>query len=411
MSYQELIKPNTFIYNYINFCVDFNTPKIYDFWCAIFILSMICNRQIKINKPNDPLYPNFFITLVGDDINTQKHLIINRTLNILDNILNYDEDKVNIIDDKISRKNLEGLLTQKALINKDTIIGAINTDILVFYNSIGLLELFSNLYSCPNERKTNGSITNTNIDYHNIFISTLCGDNTEHYVKNFIKNISEYSYIAKSITIFSNKCKKRLAWGNEQTTREELIKQGKTIKENIAKYKGNATLSTEAIRYYNEWYKRRKYLEISNENIKYFYNIESDLILKLALILNINNNFGIITDKISLSDIKTSIKIINLLKDLYRKFIDFNINKESNDKLEKMIQKLINFIHAVGSNGIRHRDLYNKMKYYCTIDEFNYIINTLHELNCIDKFKDFNTSALYYRETDKLLDFDINLLK
>lgn len=413
MNYDKIIKPNTFIYNYLEYCKDINSPKIYDFWCALFILSMISNRWIKIDKPNDPLYPNLFITLIGDEINVNKDLTINRCLILLNNILNYQEDKVNLITEKINKPRLEYILTQKSFVDNTTIIGVIDKNIKDYYSCFGLIDLFSDLYSCPDERSYNGSTTNADIRYDNVFISCLCGDTADNFVNLFNKNKTEYSYLSKSIPIFAKEGKRRNAWGNRSQSKEELIKQGKTIKENIKKSRKYTTLSSDTIRYYNNWYRKRKYKQINTSIIKNFYNIEADLVLKIALLLKINNNDGKLTEKdnIFIEDIKNAIEIITDIRNLYKKSITSLLDNKENNEFDKIINKLINIIHSYGQNGIRRRELYNKMKYHCSREDFDYIINTLHELECIEVLEDFNKSTIYYRETDKLLNFDLKLFK
>ena len=53
MNYLQWIKPNTFISEYLKYCDNFETPQSFDFWGAIWILSIICNRRIVINRPNN----------------------------------------------------------------------------------------------------------------------------------------------------------------------------------------------------------------------------------------------------------------------------------------------------------------------------------------------------------------------
>ena len=71
------------------------------------------------------------------------------------------------------------------------------------------------------------------------------------------------------------------------------------------------------------------------------------------------------------------------------------------------IEKIINIIHSKGQNGIKHRDLYLRVHNSCSIDDYNYIINILHELDLIEKLQPYKSKTVIYRETKNIFDYDI----
>ena len=57
----DQIPKNTFISEYMNECNNLETPRSYDFWSAVWIISLLVNRQLQIYRPNAPLFCNFYL--------------------------------------------------------------------------------------------------------------------------------------------------------------------------------------------------------------------------------------------------------------------------------------------------------------------------------------------------------------
>ncbi len=394
--WKKLIKNDTFIYHYLDYCENLETAQDFDLWGAIWNLSLICNRNVKINRPNSPLYPNFYITFIADSGIARKSTAINLALSINNDLLDEITDKVNILTAQSSTSKFNFVLTKSSNINKNCIIGINCPEFITFYKNKNIIECFTDLYDCPDERKGYGTFTNGDINICNVFISSLSGSTPNYYFKAISKDEIEGGFTSRNIIVYADKPKRRIAWGTEYKNYSTIIEKGQEIKRSLINYKQGINLSTKAIHRYTSWYGKRR---LSNDLYsKSFEAREQDYVLKLACLLAINENCLIIDE----NHIDLAIKIIKYYKNSAQKFFNDEVYEDDNDKSYKIISRIREIIKSKASNGIKHRDLYLRVHNSCTSDEFNYIINLMHELGMIEMFQLYNNKAIYYRGTNNL---------
>lgn len=386
---------DTFIYKYLSLCESLETAEDFDFWGAIWILSLLCNRNILINRPNLYLYPNFYIILVANSGIARKSTAISFAKNILNEI--NTTDKIHILSSTVSSQKFNQTLSKLSKKNSNCVIGINCSEFITFYKNKSLIYQLTDYYDCPNERKGYGTISNGNINIYNLFISSYTGSTPNYYIKAVNEDEICGGFTSRNIIIPAEKGKRRIAWGTDDNSNKEVIRIGKEIQRFIINSKGVCNLSTEAIRRYTNWYNRRR-LNRLDLFLQSFESREQDYILKLACLFAIND----MTLEISEKHINLAIKFINHYKINSHKYFKDEVYKEDKDDLSILIDKIKKFIYSSGPSGIYHQQLFNHVKAKCDIETFRYIISIMHEFEMIDILQPYKSKALIYRATKNI---------
>lgn len=408
MNNLKKIKKNSFLSKYLEYCENLETPKSFDFWSGIWILSMLCNRQVKILRPNAPLFPNFYITFIADSGICRKSTAVSLAKTILSKIID-NSDKITIVDSKSSEAKFVYELTKSSKTQNSCILGINSSEFITFFKNKTVIESFIDFYDCPERRIGYGTFQNGDIELRNVFVSCLAGSTPNYYFKAISKEEIEGGFTSRSIIIKEEKGKKKIAWGTE-CRYDGVIDAGKKLRKFLHKCSNSAVLSPDAIRRYTSWYTKRR---LSNDiYTKSFESREQDFVLKLACILSINSQN---LDKkgnilINSEEIDQAIKIIKEIKINASNFFNSTVYEEENDDMFKKVKRLIDIIHSKGANGIKHRELYLRVHNSLSNDDFNYLINLFHELGMIEKLQPYNSKAVIYRETKDIYSIDLESL-
>lgn len=389
---EKFIPKNTFIYDYIKYCDNLETASDFDFWSAIWCVSLLCNRNFIINRPMSPLYMNFYITLIAESGIARKSTAVSVAKDLISSTINEDEDEINLLNSGTSTSKFNNVLTKTSYMRNKCVIGITASEFITFYKNKNIIECFTDLYDCPNERKGYGTFTNGEIDIRNVFVSSLSASTPNYYFKAISEEEIEGGFTSRNIIVYANKGKRKIPWATKGN-KEVIEKRFRNLKQFIKKQgQCKINLTDSAIRRYSSWYTRRR---LSNDIYsRSFESREQDFVLKLAGILAINEGFLTINEV----HIKNAISIITYQKKIAQKFFNNEIFVEEKSNLQKTIERIRDIIHTKSSNGIGHRELYLRVHNSCTNDEYNYIINVLHELGLIEKLQGYNSKQIIYRE-------------
>lgn len=398
MNYLNCIKEDSFIHTYLQYCDNFETPQSFDFWSAIWILSILSNRKVVINRPNNKLFTNFYITFVADSGVCRKSTALKFAKTVLQSI---DSNGYHLIDSNSSQAKFIFELTKSSKLENKCIIAVNASEFTNFYNNKTIIETFLDLYDCPDRREGYGTFSNGNILLNNVFVSSLSAGTPNNLLQALEKDSIENGFTSRSIFIREQKGKRKIPWGTEHEGDGGLIKKGTELARFIQSKHSEIVFTDTAIREYSKWYVRRR--TSTDLYTKTFESREQDYVLKLATLLAINN----LSTQVTENEIKIAIKIINNVKKEASKYFNNDLYKEDKDLMQITIEKIINIIHSKGQNGIKHRDLYLRVHNSCSIDDFNYIINILHELDLIEKLQPYKSKTVIYRETKDIFNYDI----
>lgn len=404
MNWIKLLPNNTFLYEYLKYTDNLETADDFDFWSGIWIISMLVNRNLFINRPNMPVYLNFYITLLAESGIARKSSAVNLAKEVLNDIIQEDFKYLQVLTGTTSSQKFTYALTKASFDFNKCIIGLNISEFITFFKNKNIIECFTDLYDCPKERKGYGTFTNGDVNVRNVFVSCLSASTPNYYFKAISEEEIEGGFTSRNIIVPAEKSKRKIPWGTANNTKEKIINRGIELKQFIQNCSTKTTLelTNHAIRRYSSWYTKRR---LANDlYTRSFESREQDYVLKLAGILAINEKTIIIDDY----HIENAIKIINYYKKQAQKFFNKELYTEENDDLSKLITRIREIIHSKGQNGIQHRDLYLRVHNSCTNDVYNYIINVMHELGLIEKLQVYGSKAVIYRETKDIFKHSID---
>lgn len=394
MHLNKMIPNKTFLSEYLNCTDNFETAKDFDFWSAIWIISLLVNRKLYIDRPSMPIFMNFYITFLADSGIARKSTAVNFARDILNKLLDKKLNYLQTINGSSSSQMFNYALTKASYDYKKCIIGLNVPEFITFFKNKNIIECFTDLYDCPTERKGYGTFTNGDVNVSNVFISCLSASTPNYYLKAVSEEEIEGGFTSRNIVVHAEKGKRKIPWG-EETDTTKVLEAGRKLRDFICSINATNTISLtdNAIRRYSSWYTRRK---LANDlYTRSFETREQDYVLKLAGILAINEHSIWIDAK----NIENAIKIITYYKKQAQKFFNKEIYAEENDDLSKIITRIRDIIHSKAENGIQHRELYLRIHNSCSNDLYNYIINVMHELGLIEKLQVYGSKAIIYRET------------
>ena len=405
MQLMKIIPNNSFIAEYLECTDNLETSKDFDFWCSVWIISLLVNRNLYINRPSMPVFLNFYITLLADSGIARKSTAVNFAKSILNDIIQNDYEYLQLLSGTTSVQKFNYALTKASFDYKKCIIGLNIPEFITFFKNKNIIECFTDLYDCPTERKGYGTFTNGDVNVSNVFVSSLSASTPNYYLKAVSEEEIEGGFTSRNIIVYAEKGKRKIPWG-KCIDCTKLINRGIKLKQFIQKCinKTNIQLTDSAIRRYSSWYNRRK---LANDLYsRSFESREQDFVLKLAGILALSELSVCINEK----HIESSIKIISYYKKKAQKFFNKEIFADEKDDLSKIIIKIRDIIHSKGENGIQHRELYLRIHNSCSNDLYNYIINVMHELGLIEKLQVYGSKSIIYRETKEIYKTSIDTI-
>src|SRR6187455_435675 len=104
INYKKLAKEDSFVGQYLAFSENSETPYAYDFWTALWCISVALGRDIAVDRPSAPVYLNLYCVLVAESGVTRKSTAVRRAVSFIRGMCN---DTNQLIESKITPEKLE----------------------------------------------------------------------------------------------------------------------------------------------------------------------------------------------------------------------------------------------------------------------------------------------------------------
>lgn len=389
--YDKIVPKDSFIGRYLDMMADIETPKMYDFWSAVWILSSLIGRSCVIDRPSIPLFMNFYIIFMAESGICRKSTAVNTAYDIFEEI--YDKNTTKLIN---SATNLQGFwcLFQPSLQNNNVCVNV--AEFISFFKNKKIIEMFTDLYDCPRKRK--GYDGKNEYELNNIFINLLAASTPSYYFSAVSGEQLEGGFSGRTIVLPASSTKKKIGWKDKDPeARERVIEKGKEI---LQKIPVCITLNKSAVKYFREHYRRSR-----NPTGRYaaFHARQHDFAIKLSGILAINR----FASEISKEDVQNAYKIISMQQKATELYYKHQIFTQTDTELEDTIELVRKCLIQAGSVGIKHSALYNKVRHRISKDDFTSLISIMHELGLLDKYAYREGSALLYLANPRTLTFEV----
>lgn len=380
------VPKNTFISNYMEYMADQETPVIYDFACACWILSNVLGRSVIVDRPRAPVYLNMYIILVSESGIMRKSTSIRLAASLLRQFYLETENKTKLIESKAS----QGLILDE-LHNSTLQSGAASAVFVAselaasFGRGAGvssLAALLTDLYDCPDIRTGGGSIargTANEITLRNVYLGFIAGTTPSWLQHAVTPVIIEGGFTSRCFFIVGNRRKRDIAWPDENTSAESqrraLIEQLKEIK-NDSHNTSRMGVTEVGKHTFSNWYSKRIiHKDIYRES---FESREDGHILRFAGLFAANERAWLIDD----AHIRRAIEFVSAIKsDGASLFTGTSIRSTELTWLKGLRQ----YILKAGEAGVSKTDLGRLMHSRGMRKlEVQSMLHIMHELDLID---------------------------
>ena len=374
MNYNKFVPEDSFMGQYMKYMSVLETPLAYDFWTAAWLVGVACGRGVYIDRPSTPIYLNHYVILAAESGITRKTTAVMKANEIAQHL------DIPIITDKQSPETL-----LKAILSaKDRTI------------AITIGELITILGREAYMKPMPGFLTDTYDGSRQEYVSLLSASTPSWLLMAVNPTVIEGGFTSRVMFIFEEHRKKVIAWPVESpVSKTDLVWRLKHLGRQ-AKLIGGLKMGTGGMSKYKGWYGRRT---VHRDPYRAsFESREHDHVLKLAALLCINDG----SMEVQARHFTHALAAIDAVKHGGHKLFGVHETTEM-PRIVRGIDRLRSKLLEAGIDGIKHRDLYMKVRDVVDNDEFKLLLAIMHEMDMIQVFKATTGATQYYRATKAVM--------
>jgi len=377
VQYKKLIPKDSFIGQYMNHMSVVETAESYDFWCALWAIGVGCGRNVFVDRPNSPVYLNWYLILAAESGTTRKSTAISSIRSVV-------RGHGPLLTGKTSAESLDLLLHDATRKGGSATANFAVSELVTVLGKEGYLAsmpgLLTDLYDCPAERRSPGTLKSGEVIQKNVFVTFLSASTPAWLVTAINPAVIEGGFTSRVIFVVDDKRKAAIAWPRQRSENamELLVSSYKETIDN-AKRIGGINISKGGLTKFTRWYRSRA--THTDPFMSSFEAREDDHLLRLAACLAINDNIL----EIQATHITTASKVIDSVKHgAYRLFGgDFSAKAKLSDAVARIRTILI----ESGTDGIKHSDLQRRIVRHVDAKELRLLIEVMHEAGMVQIFK------------------------
>ena len=400
------IPEGTFLREYMDACSDLETATDYDFWGGVWCIANAIGRSLRVERPNAPVYLNWYIILTADSGITRKSTAVSLANKVM-SAHGYPQSRV-IIEGNVTSGKLMELLHVRTNLTGCSEASIVVSELVRLLGrgsgASGLPGLLTDLYDCPSVQHVGGSMdTDDAFQLRNVFISLLSASTPAWLVRSINPNVIEGGFTSRTMFIVSRKRKRAVAWGKADSGRSDVDRLAGILKETIERAREVAnngiTINDSALRRFKNWYSR---LEQPTDPFREsFFSRQDAHVLRLAGCLCINDGSCIIMKR----HIEAAIRIIHNVRESAAELF---ATGSSEAKVYNAVKKMVESLIDAGLEGIPRATLFARMRSGMSNRDFRVLIDVAHEMGYLQVFevKGKGRPVTVFRGTKRLLEAD-----
>ena len=377
MNYKKLVPKDSFIGQYMEYMSVVETAESYDFWCALWAIGVGCGRTVFVDRPNSPVFLNWYIILAAESGTTRKSTAINSIRKIVN-------ETHPIITGKTSPENLELLLHRSTIATGEANIALAISELVTILGREGYMHtmpgLLTDLYDCPEVRKSPGTINSGELIQNNVYVNFLSASTPSWLVTAINPSVIEGGFTSRVMFVVDDTRKKSIAWpkqreeGEENELQEEYKKCYQT-----ARSLGQISISTGGLKKFTNWYNSRA--SHTDPFQSSFEAREDDHLLRLACCLAINDG----TLEIQSRHISNGCKVISSVKAGASQLFGGDFSARA--RLTGAVTRVREILIEVANDGIKHSDLQRRVVRHVDAKELRMLMDIMHECGMAQIFE------------------------
>lgn len=386
MNYSKIVSPNTFIGQYLKYMSVLETPVAYDFWSAMWALSVGVGRGVYVARPHTPVHLNWYIILTAESGITRKSTAVEHASRFV------EAAGYKVITGKTVPEELMQTLHNDTEETGEAVAHIAVPELVTAMGREAYMKtmpgLLTDLHGCPESRKSPGSGSSGEIRLRNVYITFYSASTPTWLITSINPAVMEGGFAARMLFITGHKAKRNIAWPDEKRPPCPFIEYKETVA--TARKVGAIAINRGGLKAFKNWYRLRSLH--SDAFRSSFESTEDGHVLRVAAMLAINDG----TLQIQANHIKLGCATINDVKSGAMKLfgVDYSPGARFADGIDKIRRVMI----EAGMDGITHTKLYVKCRWRLDRDEFVLLIRLMHECGMLQVF-DRGKKGKFYRAT------------
>lgn len=380
VNYAKLVPQDTFIDRYLRFCLPSETPTAYDFFTALWLISVAVGRGIVVDRPNAPVHLNMYCILVAESGITRKSTAVRRAVGFARALCGTDSEL--LIESKITPEKLEYDLALQT-IEHDRAYASIAIDELVkFLGKEKYVEtmptLLTDLYDAPAIRTGGGSLVRGRTTLRNVYINFLSASTPSWLLRAVNPDVIEGGFTSRVIFVVAEEPKRNAPWPEDpdETLRDAIRDDLQTIREqvqNISRIRVNENSRKKFANWYRSRDKKRDAFRAS------FQSREDSHVLRIAALLSINDG----TYELQVSHLIAAIRIVTEVREDGAAIFE---GTGSTSRLVIGIDALRGKLLSAGIGGIKQSELTKHLQRNMNAEQIKTALDIMHDLQMVQRF-------------------------
>jgi hypothetical protein len=396
----NFVPPDSFIGQYMEYMSYVETAESYDFWCALWAIGTGVGRGVYVDRPNSPVYCNWYIILAAEAGTTRKSTAISSILDVVRGV-------GSVLTGKTSPESLELYLHDSTAEGGTARAHFAVSELVTILGREGYMStmpgLLTDLYDCQKLRTSPGTLQMGELIQKDVYVTFLSASTPSWLVTAINPSVIEGGFTSRVVFVVDDNRKRSIAWPKKREG-GHLGEVRDRFESTIATAKGDGPINiTEGgLKKFTNWYNTRA--SHTDPFRSGFEAREDDHLLRIAGCLAINDGTGEIQSR----HIGHGSKLISQVKD--GSFRLFGGDFSYRAKLVAAIERVRDILLAAGNDGVMHNDLHSKVQRNLDAQELKTLMTIMHECGMIQifKVKKGRSTATYYRATRAIEKFGVS---
>lgn len=386
IDYGNIVEPDSFVGRYMRYMDNQETATSYDFWCAMWLMSVAFGRDVIIARPKAAVHMNWYVVLTAESGVTRKSSAVKVAKQFAYSIRDSDSRFYEVIETKTTPEMFEQMLKQLSLEHGHATVAIAISELVTFLGreryTRQMPGLLTDLYDSPHLRRGGGTITHGRTHIQNVYVSFLSASTPSWLLRAINPDVVEGGFTSRVIFVRSEQPKRKIPWPEQRVDEDQQRLQ---VLRSLLHLRGEARsmaelrMSRDGLATFAGWYDGRV---PSREPFSASFESREDAhILRLAGMLAINRG----SDTLEERDISPAISIIQHVKaDGANLFVGGATSSEFVLALDRLRERLL----KAGEAGVKQRDLlYGLLTHGFDTKYYRTALAIMHELHMVQKFE------------------------
>ena len=353
------------------------TAESYDFWCALWAIGTGVGRGVYIDRPNSPVYHNWYIILAAEAGTTRKSTAVSSILSILSGV-------DSVLTGKTSPESLELYLHDRCTEGGTARAHFAVSELVTILGREGYMStmpgLLTDLYDCQELRTSPGTLQMGELVQKEVYVTFLSASTPSWLVTAINPSVIEGGFTSRVVFVVDDNRKRSIAWpkprdgGHIEKVRESFNETCRSARD-----VSRIGISTGGLKKFTNWYNSRA--SHTDPFQSGFEAREDDHLLRVASCLAINDGSREISDR----HIGYGSKIISEAKSRANTLFGGDFSYHA--KLVGAIERVRDILIKAGTDGIKHSDLQRSVVRKLDATELKTLMNIMHECGMVQLFK------------------------